>query len=129
MKVLGLDGKTHNWNLTQHLEPGTCSDLHTKAYELLRSEYKTDKIIHEITLPGSDGLRADLFLPLRKLIVEVNGEQHEKFVRHYHKDIRGFVASQQRDSKKRQWCELNRIRLVEFNWNETVEEWRAKLWN
>jgi len=86
VKIKGLDGREYSWH------PSNCqascenrSSLHDKAKELLQEIFPYDRILEEISLPGSktairkSTLRADLYIPNRDLIVEVHGEQHHKF--------------------------------------------------
>ena len=37
-----------------------------------------------------------------------------------------FYKAKARDAEKREWCELNSIRLIEFNFNESTDDWRRK---
>ena len=38
-----------------------------------------------------------------------------------------FYKAKARDKEKREWCELNNMRLVELNYNEDIDEWRRKI--
>jgi hypothetical protein len=137
MKLLGLDGKEHK--LTFHTKTSAGkndqnrSKLHLKAREILTNIFPFDIIHEEVTLPGtktSTGgslLYADFFIPSRNLIVEVNGEQHDKHIRFFHKNKLDFYKAQARDRKKKEWCELNDITIVYLNHNESEEEWMAKI--
>jgi len=39
----------------------------------------------------------------------------------------GFKLQEKRDREKREWLELNNIKLIEFNYNEDIEEWKNKI--
>jgi len=112
MKVTGLDGNTYNW------KPKTNGGKRSKLH---------------VSLPGTktsarrSTLRADLYIPNRNLIVEVHGEQHFKFNKFHYKDKLSFFRAQARDRDKVEWCNLNEVRFVAFNYNETEEEWKAKI--
>ena len=134
MKIQGLDGREYSWH------PSNCqascenrSALHNKAKELLEQIFPYDRILEEISLPGSktairkSTLRADLFVPNRDLVVEVHGEQHHKFNTFFYKNKMAFYKAKARDMEKREWCELNNMRLVELNYNEDIDEWRTKI--
>lgn len=134
MIVKGLDGKEYKWNPT--LSQSCCkkrSKLHQKAKELLRQFYPHDRILEELSLPGSKSgyrrttLRADLFLPTRLLIVEVHGEQHYEFNSFFFKTKLEFYQAKARDNDKREWCRMNNIDLVELKYNEDIDEWRRKI--
>jgi|TARA_R110000824_G_scaffold348008_1_gene534737 hypothetical protein len=134
MKIIGLDGKEYSWN------PSSCqancssrSSLHLKAKDLLDEMFPYDRILEELSLSGSrtsrrrGTLRADFFIPNRMLLVEVHGEQHHKFNNFFFADKLSFYKAKARDSEKREWCEINNIKLVEFNYNEDIDEWRTKI--
>ena len=134
MNIKGLDGREYSWNPSIHqAETEVRSSLHTKAKELLQVLFPYDRILEEVSLPGSktamrkSTLRADLFVPNRDLIVEVHGEQHYKFNSFFHKNKMAFYKAKARDSEKREWCELNNIRLVELSYDEDIDEWRKKI--
>tara|TARA_B100001113_G_scaffold162334_1_gene132858 strand:+ start:501 stop:917 length:417 start_codon:yes stop_codon:yes gene_type:complete len=134
MNIVGLDDKNYNWNPAANQSDSQArSSLHVKARELLNELYPHDRILEEISLPGTKSmhrkstLRADLFVPNRNLIVEVHGEQHYKFNSFFFKNKLSFYKAKARDSDKREWCRINSITLVEFNYNEDVDEWRRKI--
>tara|TARA_R110000824_G_scaffold143518_3_gene311219 strand:+ start:1968 stop:2375 length:408 start_codon:yes stop_codon:yes gene_type:complete len=134
MKIIGLDSREYSWN------PSACqancssrSSLHTKAKNLLDEIFPHDRILEELSLIGTrtnrrrGTLRADFFIPNRMLLVEVHGEQHHKFNNFFFADKLSFYKAKARDSEKREWCEINNIKLVEFNYNEDIDEWRTKI--
>jgi hypothetical protein len=131
MKVIGLDGKLHNWKPKSG--DGKKSKLHQKAKTLLDIHFPYDRILQEVSLPGSGGisrkgvLRADFYIPNRNIIIEVHGEQHFKFNKFHYKDKLSFFRAQARDRDKKEWCVLNEIKIIVFNYNETEEEWKNKL--
>lgn len=134
MNVIGLDGKQYNWNPSSAQANCTNrSSLHIKAKELLSAVFTHDRILEELSLPGSKNeyrsttLRADFFIPNRLIIVEVHGEQHYKFNKFFFKNKLEFYKSKARDNDKKTWCELNSIKLIEFNYNEDIDEWRRKI--
>ena len=46
------------------------------------------------------------------LAFEYNGQQHEKFIKFFHKDETDFEKQQERDEKKKKLCEKNNIDLI-----------------
>ncbi len=127
MKVIGLDGKEYNWKPSS--SHGKRSGLHERAKAVLTSLFPHDNIIEEVSLigTGKPPLRADLYLPNRNLIVEAHGEQHFSFVKHFHSSKADFLRSKARDLKKIEWCEINEIKIISFNFDESEEEWEAKI--
>lgn len=131
MKVKGLDNRLYNWKLLNHVPLGdderNRSKYHLAARQLLTQLFPTDRVLEEVPLPGSGGLTADFLIPAEKLIIEVHGEQHYKYVMHFHGSLLGFIAARKRDMNKKRWCELNGIRLVELPYTEAVDEWRRRI--
>ena len=134
MNIKGFDGREYSWNPSANeAKDSKRSSLHIKAKNLLDKLFPYDRIFEEVSLPGSKTerrrsiLRADLFIPNRNLLIEVHGEQHYKFNKFFYKDKLAFYKAKARDVEKREWCELNDIRMVEFNYNETEEEWNRKI--
>jgi hypothetical protein len=134
IEIIGLDAKGYIWMpLSAAAKKVNPSKLHTKAKELLEEFYPYDTILEEVSLPGSKdqfggkSLRADLFLPARRIIIEVHGEQHYKFNKFFFKNKLEFYKAKARDSDKREWCNMNEIELIELNFNEDIDEWREKI--
>ncbi len=118
MKVVGLDGREYIWPPRGHDETTQGelqkSKLHLSILEFLKLQFPGDMILQELPLPGSSvpPLRVDFYLPLRKLVVEADGEQHYKFVPFFHKNKMGYLKSMDRDKKKKNWLETNGILLL-----------------
>lgn len=131
MKVIGLNGRTYTWNLVGRVVLGDDerprSKYHLLARELLTELYPLDRILEEVPLPGSDGLTGDFYIASAKLMIEVQGEQHYKYIPHFHTNLLGFIHSKKRDANKRTWCELNNIRLVELPYSEDTNGWKRRL--
>lgn len=130
MKVKDLSGRWHTWNLTGHVPPENAtrarSQGHLRMRELLRELYPTDSILEEVSLPGI-GLYADFYLPQRKKMVEVHGEQHFKYVPHFHGNPQGFAESKVRDKNKEEWCNINGIEYVAVKDSDDDEIWKEIL--
>jgi hypothetical protein len=131
MKVTGLDGKQHTMYLVGYKpklsDERARSELHLQIREILKRLYPSARLLEEVPLPGSDGLFADFFLPQLGLVVEAHGRQHYEFVKHFHGDMMGFMESKKRDSKKKQWCELNNFRFVECSYKGKEDEWEKAI--
>lgn len=130
MKIIGLNGRVYSWNLVGHVPLGDDdverSTLHLMARNILTKLYPLDRVLEEVPLPGSDGLTADFYLPSLKMMVEAHGPQHYKFTPFFHRTIDKFIHGQRNDRKKRDWCELNGITLVELPHGE-VNEWERRI--
>ena len=130
MKVKDFDGNEYNWPLKGHQptfdETRPRSQLHLDVRALLRGMYPTSLILEEVPLPGT-GLFIDFYLPLRKVVVECHGKQHYQFIQHFHIDKRGFIASNNRDMRKLDWCHKNNLKVAILSHAETIDEWRTRI--
>ena len=70
-------------------------------------------VFEEFPVAGTR-LRFDFYNANKQIAVEVHGRQHVKFVPFFHKRRSGFVSQLRRDQQKVDFCELNKIRLVEI---------------
>jgi hypothetical protein len=122
MKVKGLDGRIYTWHLVSSPKEAASAG-HIRARELLCKLFPLDPRLEEVRLPGTGSLTADFYLPARKLLIEVQGVQHERYVSHFHKHVLGFWRSRNRDGRKRAWAELNGLSLVELPYDGTDGEW------
>jgi hypothetical protein len=132
MQIKTLDGQLQNWQLTGHYSHAKLenkSEFHLRARELLKKTFPTLQIIEEIPVPikRSETYYLDFYIPMLKVAVEVHGEQHYKFVSFYHHNQLGFIKSQKRDREKEEWCNINNIRYIELPYNETEDQWLAKI--
>lgn len=129
MKVIGLDHKEYPWNPKSGRNPiKQPSSYHTLARKVIRSIYKSEPLLEEVSLPGTKPtLYADLLLPHRKVLIEVHGEQHYEHIPHFHPQKRDFLLGQKRDIKKLRWCELNNFTYIELPYWENEIEWRQRI--
>tara|TARA_R110002051_G_scaffold321822_2_gene410572 strand:+ start:108 stop:518 length:411 start_codon:yes stop_codon:yes gene_type:complete len=132
MKITGLDGKTHIWNLTNYVpskdDNKPCSQYHVRARSLLTEEFPCDRILEEVGLPGC-GLFADFYIPKRKLMIEVHGSQHYEFNSFFFKSKADFYKAQARDRQKANWANINNITYIELPYTESDNEWRARIFD
>lgn len=127
MKVTGLNGKEYTLKLKRTSNKFK-SSYHKVAVSLLAEIYPLYPVYEEVKIPDLN-LYLDIFVPSLGICVEIQGEQHTKLVPHFHQNIAGYTRAKSHDMKKRQWCELNGITLIELNYDEDEETWRTKLMN
>lgn len=137
MKFQGLNNRTYTINLNDYIiRPDNTtkkSSLHIKARDLIRATYKSYSVLEELKLPGTvcpskkSALYLDFFLPNLMLGVEVHGPQHYTYTPYFHKSKLGWLQSLKRDEVKREWCELNEIRLVELKFSDSIEMWESQI--
>ena len=58
-------------------------------------------------------LTLDFYNANKKIAVEVQGAQHTKYVKFFHKNKFKYSDQLKRDEKKLQFCEANKIKLAE----------------
>lgn len=90
------------------------SKLHTKTKELLEQIYPSCPIKEEVPIKiNGRSLFIDLVVDFPfNIAVECQGEQHDKFVPHFHKTKHNFMDSQRRDRLKSTWCYEKAMPLV-----------------
>ncbi|CAG8600257.1 643_t:CDS:1 [Racocetra fulgida] len=60
------------------------------------------------------GLELDIYYPQYGFAVEVQGKQHEQYVKHFHKNGEDFERQLMHDQLKRELCNKNWIVLIEL---------------
>ena len=117
MEIITLKGQSVNWHLTNTKYPikgeNGRSKFQHQIYLELKELYPHDIILEEVLVPDSR-LRMDFVIPSVKLVIEVQGKQHEEFNTHFHKYREDFIRQQNRDQMKRDFCEINNLVLVEI---------------
>jgi hypothetical protein len=83
----------------------------------IRNIYGRDVLLlEEFPIPESR-LSLDFYMPHHSLAFEFQGIQHDEFNAHFHIDKSGFERQKERDERKKEWCTLNEIILVEVRDN------------
>lgn len=117
MKFKGLDGRERTLkNPTKYLidwEAPSLSKFQTSVKEFLHPYWYGHVVFEELKIVGTR-LSLDFYNASRSVAVEVQGAQHEKFVKHFHGNRFKFVDQMDRDQKKLDFCEKNGILLVEI---------------
>jgi hypothetical protein len=130
MKIIGLDGRKYNWPPVGHSvgenDSRNRSEYHIRARALLKRMFPTQRVLEEVPLLGSS-LTADFFVPLQSLMIECQGEQHYKYIPHFHGNKLGFFNGKKNDTKKLEWCNTNNIKLVELPYDESDEQWEKRI--
>lgn len=134
MQVKDLNGNVHSWHLTGNMAKGKIvnkSSFHLKARHIIASLFPTLQILEEVPIPLRKGetLYLDFYMPLKKMCVEVHGEQHYKFVPFYHHNVLSFLKSQKRDKDKIEWCDINNIKQIILPYDENEDQWKERLTN
>lgn len=88
----------------------------------IRSIYGPQAVLLEEFPIPAERLWLDFYLPHHNLAFEYQGQHHDEFNKFFHGDKQGFVKSQKRDERKRQWCALNSIVLIEVRGSINIEQ-------
>jgi hypothetical protein len=128
LKIITLDNVELTWKPKSNIKE-TASSLHKKAEVLLREIFPAITFCSEVSIPVKKWktLYLDLYIPLLQTAIEVHGEQHFKYNKHFFVSKKDFAQYRRNDTIKRDWCEINCIRLIELNFNEDEDEWRRKI--
>lgn len=132
MKFKGFNNKVYSISFSKGTR-NKVSSFHERARHLLKKIFPSEMIFEEVGLPGSfidsknQQLYADFLIPGKKLIVEIQGQGHYKFIAHFHKDKNNFLKIKNNDSRKKEWAELNELILIELPFNESDEQWTARI--
>jgi hypothetical protein len=92
------------------------SGAQSRAKQFFKPWWVADQVCEEFKIPGSR-LRIDLINFSKRIVVEISGQQHEKFVKFYHKNRQGFLKSIKRDFKKINWVK----NIMGFNFVEVYD--------
>ena len=133
MIVVDLDNNKYDWKYGVKdalMLDRQFSGLHVKARELVRERFPTLEILEEVPFKprykDRKTLYIDFYLPLRKLAIEVQGEQHFKYTPQFHPSRLDFINQMRNDREKAEWCELNAIELILLDFDK-VDEWTNQL--
>ncbi len=120
MKFIGLDGREYNKSITASdyvRTPESRSRGEQWLYDGISCLFPYYDILEEFQCIGLSRLRIDFLIlsPGIRIAFEYDGEQHHKYVPHFHRSRKGHADSIIRDSQKDQWCKINAIKLIRIN--------------
>mgnify|MGYP002629773928 FL=1 len=89
------------------------SKFQNNVKNFLKSYWVHDIVFEEFRIVGTR-LSLDFYNANKKIAVEVQGDQHVKYVKHFHKNRLKYLEQLKRDQKKLDFCNFNGIKLVEI---------------
>ena len=117
MKFFDASGRRRNLkNAKKYLidwDKPSRSKFQTYVKEFLRPYWKNDIVFEEFRVVGSR-LTFDFYNANKKIAVEVQGAQHTKYVKFFHKTRLKYRDQLKRDEKKLDFCKANNIKLAEI---------------
>jgi len=97
------------------------SEIADKTYSLLKEVFPRNVIIKEHYVNyKSTKLFFDFYIKDLDVLLECQGQQHLKFVKHFHEDKQGFVAHKKRDNLKIEYTQEKKIAFVRIYYNENI---------
>tara|TARA_R110000822_G_C15338795_1_gene495945 strand:+ start:12933 stop:13340 length:408 start_codon:yes stop_codon:yes gene_type:complete len=95
------------------------SNIQRAVKDFLKEFWSNDVVFEEFPVVGTR-MKLDFYNDTKKIAVEVQGRQHDEYVKHFHRNKTGFWNQLKRDAKKREWCEKNQIQMVEIRDNDIL---------
>lgn len=132
MKTKGLDGRFYTLDLAgkETTSKANKSKYHLAARNLIKKVFPSLRLVEEVHIPGGKtSMYLDFFIPLMKIGIEVQGEQHYRYIQYFFKNKIAWMEAKARDVQKKKWCELNEISLVELPFDEDETQWEVRLKN
>ncbi len=131
MKFLSTNGRLHSLDLRpskwpRRSEENCKSHLQWTVSQQIDKVFPKEIVLEEFHVPG-EKLYADFFLPRKRIIIEVHGAQHYCYSEFFHGSKELFKQSQERDKRKKEWCEINNITYVEIRFDDTEQDIINKL--
>ena len=94
-------------------DAGSRSKLQKKVKDAIWGLWKYDVVFEEFPIVGTR-LSLDFFNATTNVAIEVQGNQHTKFVKFFHRSKSNYLDQINRDVKKADFCEVNDIELLEI---------------
>lgn len=98
-------------------DAGSRSKLQKKVKDAIWGLWKYDVVFEEFPIVGTR-LSLDFFNATTNVAIEVQGNQHTKFVKFFHRSESNYLDQIYRDVKKADFCEANDIELLEIFEND-----------
>ena len=90
------------------------SKLQYRVKKSLEKIWSNNVVLEEMPVVGTK-LSLDFYNANKKIAIEVQGRQHNQYVPHFHGGNKiNFISQLRRDHQKKEFCEINGIRLIEL---------------
>jgi len=123
MRLYNTNGKLVYKNVNSKLidwDGKSRSKIQFRTKQFLKKFWLRHICYEEFPVYGTR-MSVDILNATKKIAVEVQGQQHEKYNRFFHKNRLNYFYSIQRDYNKRKWLEKNSYSLIEINHDEIEE--------
>ena len=88
--------------------------------KIVKQLYPYQRIELEYNVANFGALFLDIYLPRLALAFEFDGEQHFKYVQHFHGNRQGFLNAKKRDLDKDEMCKEKQITLIRVAFDEEM---------
>ena len=121
MRFNSLDGKIRSVDLNKinACRNVRASKIQNNVYNILEGIYGSHAILQDFIIPGTK-LSVDFFIPSFSLVIEVDGNQHDKFNSFFHNSRKDLIKQQGRDDNKEKWCQINNLIIVRVKEKDKV---------
>lgn len=125
MELLTIYGKKKRYkNLRKYLinwNSISRSKFQTTVKKFIKKYWDQDVVFEEFPVVGSR-LSLDFYNANKKIAIEVQGQQHVKYVEFFHQNRINYLNQLKRDQNKEKFCELNDIILVTIYQNDIINK-------
>ena len=98
------------------------SKIQYEVKKVLKGIWSKHVVFEEFPVAGTK-MSLDFYNANKKVAVEVQGKQHTKYIPHFHgKNKINYIAQLRRDNQKREFCEMNGIKLVEIHEGDEISK-------
>lgn len=98
------------------------SKLQRRVKTFLEQYWKNQIVFEEFPVAGTK-LSLDFYNANKKIAIEVQGEQHNRYVPHFHGSNKiNYINQLRRDQEKLKFCEINEINLIEIYQKDMTSE-------
>jgi len=84
------------------------NDKYSKLYFIPQKEFEG------LVGVGRKNLSYDFYIPKLNLLIEYQGEQHEKFIKGIHGNKKKFLRQLEHDRRKKEYAKINNINFIEI---------------
>tara|TARA_R100000005_G_C4864923_1_gene124349 strand:+ start:53 stop:469 length:417 start_codon:yes stop_codon:yes gene_type:complete len=117
MRLYNIYGRSVTKNVTKHLikwDAKSRSKLQFEVKQFFKQHWFNQIVYEEFPVFGTR-MKVDILNATKRIAIEVNGEQHDKFNKFFHNNSRAkYLDSIKRDVKKAEWLEKNDFVLIEI---------------
>ena len=96
------------------------SKIQFQVKQCLWHIWKNHIVLEEMPVVGTK-LSLDFYNANKKIAIEVQGQQHSKYVPFFHgKNKINYISQLSRDHQKKEFCDINNIKLVEIYYDDKI---------